>query len=290
MQSKLLLRLLAAFILAAVAACSSNDEKQTAEASEKQLYDVAQKQLESSNFSAAVTNLQLLESRYPFGAYAEQAQLEIIYAYYRSFENEAAIAAAERFIRLHPQHPNVDYAYYLKGLASYSQGKGLFERFLPTDMTRRDPGAARQSFNDFAQLLARFPDSEYVPDSRARMVNLRNQLARYEIHVANYYFKRGAYLAAANRGRYVIENFQQSTAVPDALAVMCQAYQLLGLDDLAEDSRRVLAANYPEHPALNADGSFKTDFNPEKMERSWLNRLSFGLFDRNEPLTFDYRP
>ncbi len=280
----------AALLLTALVACSSNDKKEEAEASEKQLYDIAQKQLTSNNYTSAVSNLQLLESRYPFGAYAEQAQLEIIYAYYRSYETEAAIAAAERFIRLHPQHPNIDYAYYLKGLASYSQGKGLFERFLPTDMTRRDPGAARQSFNDFAQLLARFPNSEYVPDARARMVNLRNQLARYEIHVANYYFKRGAYLAAANRGRYVVENFQKSTAIPDALAVMCQAYQLLGLDDLAEDSREVLASNYPQHPALNKDGSFKTAFNPERLDRSWVNRLSFGLFDRNEPLTFDYRP
>ncbi len=290
MYNRFFPRIMIAFGLAALAACSSNDEKNEAEASEKQLYDVAQKQLKTSNYSSAITNLQLLESRYPFGAFAEQAQLEIIYAYYRSFETEAAIASAERFIRLHPQHPNVDYAYYLKGLASYSEGKGLFERFLPTDMTRRDPGAARQSFNDFAQLLARFPDSEYVPDARARMVHLRNQLARYEIHVANYYFKRGAYLAAANRGRYVVENFQQSTAIPDALAVMCQAYQLLDLPDLAEDARQVLANNHPTHPALDKDGRFKTDFNPENLQRSWINRLSFGLLDRNEPLTFDYRP
>ena len=273
-----------------LAACSSNEHVVNSDASEKQLYDIAQRQLESQNYSSAIQNLQLLESRYPFGPFAEQAQLEIIYAYYRGFELESAIAAADRFIRLHPHHPSVDYAYYLKGLARYAEGQGFLDRFLPTDLTQRDPGPARDSFNDFAQLLARFPDSEYVPDAKARMVHLRNLLARYEIHVANYYFKRRAYQAAANRGRYVLENYQQTTAVPDALAVMVQAYQLLSLQDLANDSLRVLASNYPEHPALNKDGSFKTNFNPENQERSMVNMLTFGLFDRNEPLTFDYRP
>ncbi|MFK7731808.1 MAG: outer membrane protein assembly factor BamD [Pseudomonadales bacterium] len=273
-----------------LSACSSTEDKVNSDASEKQLYDIAQRQLESQNYSSAIQNLQLLESRYPFGPFAEQAQLEIIYAYYRGFELESAIAAADRFIRLHPHHPSVDYAYYLKGLARYAEGQGFLDRFLPTDLTQRDPGPARDSFNDFAQLLARFPDSEYVPDAKARMVHLRNLLSRYEIHVANYYFKRRAYQAAANRGRYVLENYQQTTAVPDALAVMVQAYQLLGLQELADDSLRVLASNYPEHPALNKDGSFKTNFNPENQDRSMVNMLTFGLFDRNEPLTFDYRP
>ncbi len=280
-------------LLAAVlflAACSSNDDKPGVESSEQQLYDIAQRQLKSQNYSAAIQNLQLLESRFPFGPYAEQSQLEIIYAYYRAFELESAIAAADRFIRLHPHHPNVDYAYYLKGLSRFAEGQGFLDRFLPTDLTQRDPGPARDSFNDFAQLLARFPNSEYVPDAKARMVHLRNLLARYEIHVANYYFKRRAYQAAANRGRYVLENFQQTTAVPDALAVLVQAYQLLGLQDMADDSLKVLAANYPEHPALNSDGSFKTNFNPENQQRSWVNKMTFGLFDKNEPLQFDYRP
>lgn len=271
-------------------ACSSNDEKTEDDSTDKQLYDRAQEQLSSQNYSSAVKTLQLLESRYPFGPFAEQAQLEIVYAYYKGFETDAAVSAADRFIRLHPHHPNVDYAFYLKGLANYSAGKGLFDRFLPTDPTKRDPGPSRASFNDFAQLLARYPDSEYVPDARARMVHLRNALARYEIHVANYYFQRKAYLAAANRGRFVVENFQQTTAVPDGLAVMVQAYQLLGQQALADSSLQVLAKNYPEHPALNADGSFKTDFNPENVERSWLNKASLGLFGRKDPLIFDYRP
>lgn len=271
-------------------ACAGNDDKTSSDASEKQIYDIAQKQLEKKNFTSAIANLQLLESRYPFGPYAEQSQLEIIYAYYRGFELESAVAAADRFIRLHPNHPNVDYAFYVKGLARFAEGQGILDRFLPTDLTQRDPGPARDSFADFSQLLARFPDSEYVPDARARMVYLRNMLARYEIHVANYYFKRRAYQAAANRGRYVLENFQQTNAVPDALAVLVQAYQLLGLSELANDNLAVLAGNYPEHPALNSDGSFKTNFNPETHQRSFVNKATFGLFDKRAPLTFDYRP
>lgn len=271
-------------------ACASEKEKISSDTSEKQLYDMAQEQLQNKNFSSAIQNLQLLESRYPFGPFAEQSQLEIIYAYYRGFELEAAIEAANRFIRLHPQHPNVDYAYYLKGLARYAEGQGFLDRFLSTDLTQRDPGPARDSFTDFAQLLSRFPDSEYVPDARARMVHLRNMLARYEIHVANYYFKRGAYQAAANRGRFVLENFQRTNSVPDALAVMVQAYQLLGLQSLADDSLAVLSSNYPEHPALEKDGSFKANFNPETHQRSFVNKVTFGLFDKDEPLTFDYRP
>src|SRR5690606_2141674 len=129
---------------------------------------------------------------FPFGTYAEQAQLELIYAYYMSNDPDAAIATANRFIRLHPQHRNADYAYYMMGLSAFTKDKGMFERVLPTDLTMRDPGAARESLANFAQLLNRYPDSPYAADAKKRMLYLRNLLARYEIHVANYYFKRGA--------------------------------------------------------------------------------------------------
>lgn len=271
-----------------LAACASEPKKPD-ELTEKQIYEEAQRYLESDSFSLAVQNLQLLESRFPFGPYAEQAQLEIIYAHYRSLEPEAAIAAADRFIRLHPQHPNVDYAYYMRGLANYTEGEGLLERFIPTDMTQRDPGAAIQSFEDFRQLLQRFPNSKYAPDARARMIHLRNRLARYEINVANYYFKRKAYLAAANRGRYVVENLPQTTAVPDALAVMVQAYLLLGMNDLAERSLTVLRSNYPDHPSLDENGNFNSQVGVTQ-QRSWLNKATLGLFDRYEPPKFDNRP
>lgn len=271
-----------------LAACASDPDKEQ-ESSEKQIYDQAQEHLENDNYTLAVKNLQLLESRFPFGPYAEQAQLEIIYAHYRSLEPEAAIAAADRFIRLHPQHPNVDYAYYMRGLSNYTEGQGLLERFFPTDMSQRDPGAAVQAFEDFRQLLARFPDSQYAADARARMVHLRNRLARYEINVANYYFKRKAYMAAANRGRYVVENLPQTSAVPDALAVMVQAYLLLDMDDLAERSLTVLRSNFPEHPALDEDGNFNSTVGKDQ-EQSWLNRATLGLVDRYDAPKFDNRP
>lgn len=271
--------------------CASKDEVNEAEMPEAQIYREAQRALKDDNFSQGVKYLQMLESRFPFGPYAEQAQLELIYAHYRNYEEEAAIAAADRFIRLHPQHPNVDYAYYMKGLANYTAGSGLFERFLPTDTTQRDPGKALQSFEDFRQLLYRFPDSPYAADAKARMTYLRARLARYEINVANYYFRRKAYLAAANRGRYVVENYPQTEASADALAVMVQAYQLLGLTDLSNDALLVLKSNYPQHPSIDADGEFISAFTPEGEEKSasWISLLTLGLFDRDQPPAFDNR-
>ena len=268
--------------------CSSDDDRPQ-DMTEQELYQKAQENLKDESFQLAVRNLQLLEARYPFGPYAEQAQLEIIYAHYRNFEPEATIAAANRFVRLHPQHPNVDYAYYMKGLSNYIDGEGFLDRFLPTDMTQRDPGAALQSFEDFRQLLYRYPDSPYAPDAKARMTYLRARLARYEINVANYYFKRGSYLAAANRGRYVVESFPQTPAVPDALAVMVQAYTLLDLQDLAGDSLAVLRSNYPNHPSLDKNGQFIDKFSLSESKRSWIDIATFGLFDRVAPPKFDNR-
>jgi outer membrane protein assembly factor BamD len=256
---------------------------------EKELYELAQQNLNDESFLQAVKNLQLLEARYPFGPYAEQAQLEIIYAHYRNFDSEAAVSTADRFIRLHPQHPNADYAYYIKGLANYVESEGFLDRFLPTDMTMRDPGLARQSFEDFRQLLYRYPDSTYAADAKARMVYLRARLARYEINVANYYFKRGAYTAAANRGRFVVENFPQTPATGDALAVMIQAYQLLDLQDLATNALAVLNKNYPYHPSLDENGQFISKFTDAATQRSMLNKLTFGLVDQTEPPKFDNR-
>lgn len=280
------------FILFNLAACSwfgKDDDEVPPDQGERELYRAAQKNLKSSNFDLAIKNLQLLEARYPFGPYAEQSQLELIYAHYRNYDHEEAVAAADRFVRLHPQHPNVDYAYYMKGLSSFTEGQGLLERFLPTDMTQRDPGPARQSFADFSQLLSRYPSSEYAADARARMVHLRNLLARYEINVANYYFKRRAYVAALNRGRYVVETFQETPAVPDGLAVMAQAYLILGMNDLADNAVATLRQNYPQHPSLDKSGNFMAQSYPGKRERSWMNVLSIGFLDRPQPPHFDNR-
>lgn len=286
MRARLILMIASVILLAA---CSSQEDQGPVNTTEKDFYEAAQKQLKNRQWEIAIDNLQALEANFPFGTYAEQAQLELIYAYYRNFEHEASSAAADRFIRLHPQHRSADYAYYMKGLASFTEGNGMFERFLPTDLTQRDPGAARQSFAHFSQLLARYPNSQYAPDARKRMIYLRNLLARYEIHVANYYLKRGAYIAAANRGRYVIENFQQTPAVPDALAVMVQSYHLLGMQDLGTNALMTLQSNYPKHPALAKNGDFNYQHSRRVGDRSWVSYATFALFDKKDPPGFDSR-
>jgi len=260
------------------------------ESGEQQIYYEAQRYLDNESFGMAIRTLQLLESRYPFGRYAEQAQLELIYAHYGAYEYEAAIEAADRFIRLHPQHPNIDYAYYMKGLAAFDMDGDFFSSLIPTDDTKRDIGLIQEAFAEFAQLLARFPDSAYAPDARARMVHMRNMIARHEIHVANYYFRRGAYMAALNRGRWVVEHMQQTPSVADGLAIMAQGYILLGMNELALDSISVLRANYPDHPSLNEEGEFESSYDLNGPHRSWINKVSFGLFDPPEPPQFDYRP
>jgi outer membrane protein assembly factor BamD len=256
---------------------------------EKDFYERIQTSLNASNWTVAISNLQLLESQFPFGKYAEQGQLELIYAQYKSGDYESSIASADRFIRLHPQHPNVDYAFYVKGLSEISQTGGFFDSFLPTDSSMRDIGEARGAFTTLTELLSRFPESPYAADARKRLVSLRNRLARAEIHVANYYFTRGAYLAAANRGRFVVENFQQSPAVPDGLAVMAQAYYLLEMKELADNSVEVLVANYPEHPSLDSNGQFDFERRLLADQDSWLDKLSFGVLKRIKPPSFDSR-
>lgn len=270
-----------------LAACSSNEEKDEVTDTEQVIYEIAQKQLRSSSWNSAGETLQLLEEHFPFGTYAEQAQLELIYTYFRTVDYELAIAASERFIRLHPQHRNVDYAYYMRGVASYYNETAI-TTVLISDVSNRDSGSAKESFNYFSQLLSRFPDSIYVSDARQRMIYLRNILARQEIHIANYYFRRGAFIAAANRGRYVVENMQGTPAVPDGLAVMAQAYHLLEMQDLADDSVRVLAKNFPEYPSLDSDGQFNYRYRL-KAKRNWLSYITLGLLDKSEFVNFDSR-
>ncbi len=248
---------------------------------EQGYYNAAKRLMNNGRYYEATEMLEELESRYPFGRYAEQAQLDLVFARYKSKEYEAARAAADRFIRLHPRHPDLDYAYYYRGLSSDLSGKSLFSNLLPIDRTQRDPGASRDSFNDFALLVESFPDSKYLSDARLRMVHLRNKLAAYEIHVARYYLRRGSYVAAANRGRYVVENFQTTPAVPDGLAVMVEAYQQLGMPELSEQSFNVLALNYPDYPALGKDGSFDIKRTKIGSRPSFVNSATFGLFGRS---------
>ncbi len=258
---------------------------------EEQFYVTANRQLNSGNFTQAVRTYQALESRFPFGQYAAQAQLELIYAQYRSMNLEGARAAADRFIRLHPDHASIDYAYYMKGVATFSENSGFMSRFLPTDPSKRDISRARDAFNEFSLLLALYPESDYAADARARMVFLRNNLAQHEIHVANYYMERRAYIAALNRGRFVVENFQGSPQVADGIAIMVECYLRLGLNDLADVSLSLLRSNFPDHESLDSGGNFIVQnhvTNP-----SMLYTVTFGLLgtDRDDtPLAPTTRP
>ncbi|MGD9983116.1 MAG: outer membrane protein assembly factor BamD [Porticoccaceae bacterium] len=264
-------------------------EERTSHYTEKDFYDRIQRDLNARDWTKAIENLDALEARYPFGTYADQAQLELIYARYSSLDFEAAIAAADRFIRLHPRHASVDYAYYVKGMALLRSGRGLFDEYLPRDETKRDPGSARLAFNTFNDLITGFPDSAYAPEARQHMVHLRNLLARQEIHVANYYFKRGAYLAAVNRGRHVVENYERTPAVADGLAVMAQGYHMLGLPELADNAARTLALNFPQHPALDGEGNFL--YQDDVFDRkSWWHILTLGRYTPDKPPYFDSRP
>ena len=258
---------------------------------EEQFYQRALEQLNGQNFRGAVATYQALETRFPFGRFAAQSQIEVVYAHYRNGDKEAARAAADRFIRLHPEDENIDYAYYMKGLSSFEDGSGFLNRFLPIDQTKRDPGSSQESFSDFAQLLALFPDSAYAADSRARMVFLRNNLAAYEIHVANYYLERRAYIAALRRGQYVVENFQGTPAVSDGVAVMVEAYLRLGLNELADTSLALLRENYPQHASIDNGGDFI--IRTEITNPSLLYTVTFGMLGDNAvdpPLAPTRRP
>jgi outer membrane protein assembly factor BamD len=207
------------------------------------LYAEASSELDSGNYAKAIEYYEKLEARYPFGRYAMQSQLDVAYANYRADEPEAAIAAADRFIKLYPQNPYVDYAYYLKGIVNYNRSVGFLDRYVPTDASQRDPGSALDAFVDFSALVERFPDSRYAEDARQRMLYLRNNLAKHEVNVARYYMRRGAYLAAANRANYVIERFQRTSAVESALEILVDAYTALDKPELAADAKRVLQLN-----------------------------------------------
>lgn len=263
-------------LLIMISGCSwFGGDKTIPDIPEQVLYDDAMSALDAGNWSLAIEKLQLLEARYPFGRFSEQSQLELIYAYYRNNEPAASRAAADRFARLHPNHDHIDYAYYLKGLTSFEEDRNFLARFLPLDETQRDPGAAMDSFESFSILLNRYPNSEFAPDAQRRMQYLKNRLATYEIHVASYYMKREAWVAAANRGRYVVENLQETPAVPDALAIMAESYTKLGMNDLAENAFEVLRLNYPDYVIR--------PFSPQRFDL--LYTASFGLLGQIEPAT-----
>ena len=246
-------RFLLTILLLVTAGCSffgSEEDDSAKNWTVDRLYNEAKGALDSGYYSKAVKYYEFLETRFPFGVYGQQSLLDLAYAYYKTEDFDASISACDRFIRLYPQNPHVDYAYYLRGLVNFGRGRGLTERFLPLDTSQRDTGSAYRAFRDFSELATRYPDSEYVPDANKRMIYLRNLLAQHEVHVANYYMTRGAYVAAANRARFVVETYPRTPSVPDALVLMAKAYKVLEMDDLSGDALRVLELNYPNHPGL----------------------------------------
>lgn len=237
--------LLAAFLTGCAASGDIDDDTYGLTVAE--LYTEAKRLLTSAEYSSAIQHYEKLESRFPYGTYAERARIEMAYAYYKDSQPETAIVSAERFIKLHPNHPHVDYAYYLRGLASFDNSISFMDKLFDQEPSERDPQSVRKAFKYFSELIQRFPKSKYTADSIDRMKELRESLARYEIHVANYYQRQGAHLAAANRAKYTVENYQKTRSIPDALALMVSSYRKLGMPELANDAFRVLELNHPEH-------------------------------------------
>jgi outer membrane protein assembly factor BamD len=265
--------LLLLFTVTLLAGCASTQEEVLPE---ETYYEEARDAMNSGNFNEAERNLEFLETYYPFGRYAEQAQLDLIYARYQNLDLQGARAAADRFLRLNPQSDHADYALYMRGIASYNLDVSLADRYLPIDETERDPGEQRQAFRDFSELLSRFPESEYAPDARKRMIAIRNRLAALEIHAADYYVKRQAYVAANNRARYVVENFPRTPQVEEALIILIETYRFFDLKKAADNAVTLLAINYPDSDAFNENMKYQSR-ELKGTDRSLESVITFGL-------------
>ncbi|KAA0212722.1 MAG: outer membrane protein assembly factor BamD [Lautropia sp.] len=247
------LRALAALALVSLAGCSSTEPPDaTLGWTPERLYAEARDELASGNREAAIKLLEKLEARYPFGHWAEQAQLDIAWAHFKDNERALSLAAIDRFMKLHPNHAALDYALYLKGLVNFNEQQGLMARFGGQDLSERDQAALRESFDAFKELVKRFPDSRYAPDAEARMRYLVNSMARGKVHIARYYYSRGAYVAAANRAQEVIRDYQEAPALEEALYLLIRSYEKLGLDDLRADAERVMRRSFPDSQLLRS--------------------------------------
>lgn len=240
------LALLALALALSLGGCRK-DRDQLQERSAEELYAKAKDSLDHGSWRTCILAYKALQTRYPFGRHTEQSMLDISYCHFKSGEREQALSTLDRFIRTYPAHPSVDYAYYLKGLVNYEENIGFLERLMPTRVRDRDQTAMQDAFADFSELLRRFPDSRYVPDARQRMVFLRNNLAAYEVIVAQYYQRRGANIAAANRARYALEVYPNTPQTPEALMLLHKAYSELELTELADSTMAVMELNFPGH-------------------------------------------
>ena len=252
MQKKLLV-VVATSVLLGLSGCGLLPERadETQKWSAEKLYAEARGEMSSGQYEAAIRLFQRLESNYPFGTYATQAQMEIAYAHYKAQDQAEAMAAVERFIKLHPNHPQVDYMYYLRGLINFNDQVGFLSVIYSQDPTERDPKATREAFAAFKALVDKFPNSKYAPDAIARMNYLVNAMAAYEVHVANYYYRRGAYLAAVNRAQNAVADYPDAPAREEALFIMLRSYDKMGMTTLRDDTRRVFLLNYPNSRLMN---------------------------------------
>jgi outer membrane protein assembly factor BamD len=269
MRVSLLIRLVFLAALLSLGACSRGGKK--ADPVETlpvdQVYALAKEALQNGNLDRAARTYERLVARFPFGAYTEQAQLELAYTQFKDHKEEEAYSSVNRFIKTYPTHKHIDYAFYLRGLINFARSDGLLERYINRDETKRDQAYALQSFEDFGELVKRYPDSRYAGDGRQRMIYLRNNMAQAEVGVALFYLRQKAYVAAANRAEKVVETYQRTPQAGDALAIMTEAYARLGQDQLSADTRRVLELNYPEHLYL------KGEYPPKR--QSWKRLLPF---------------
>ena len=252
MASGMLMFLFIGFVFS-LSSCSKDEVE--IERPEKVYYDQAQRRIKVNNYFGAIESLQRIETQYPFGKFAEQAQIDLVYCYFMNGETEAAHSSAERFIRLHPRHPNIDYAYFMKGMSSYTRDSGTLARVINTDLSTRDISGAKLAFSEFTEFLTRFPDSQYAPYAKKRLVYIRNLVAKNELAAADYYIKRKAYVAAIRRANYVIENIPNSSQNHRALQILKVSYQELGYDDLVASTDELLRLN-PAPPETDEDSSF----------------------------------
>ncbi len=262
--SGLPLWLVLSLIVTGLTACGKDDVKEEDETiSATEIYDTAKRSMDSKSWGRAIGQFRLLQSRFPFGRYSQQAQLELAYSYYKNYEPELALSTLDRFIKTYPTHKQIDYALYLKGLVDFSRTSSFLSRVLPVSSFDRDLSFVRESFSSFAQLVRDHPESVYSGEAHERMLFLRKLLAQGELEVARYYMRRNAFVAAANRAKYVIETYQSSPLSGDALAIMAEAYKNLELTDLSEDAVRVLQSNFPQHPYLTG----------KSQDESWLEKI-----------------
>ena len=242
-------------LIVSILIVSCNSDGPEIEQPEKIYYDLAQKRMLNKNYIGAIESLEAIESKYPFGRYAEQAQVELIYANFMNGQTIGSHAAAEKFIRLYPRHPNIDYAYFMKGLSSYTRDKDLIIRFTNTDISNRDITGAKESFAELTEFLTRFPDSQYAPYAKQRNIYLRNMIARNELAAADYYQSIDAHVAAIRRAKYVIENIPNSSENFRALKVLEKSYKALGYEDLRDDILKIIALNYPDSVSNTSEES-----------------------------------